>query len=157
MLDFGKQHDEFIAALPADRVRGAHAIHQPLGDGLKKLVADRMSQRIVDVLETVQIQKQHRDLFRMTLRQGDRLADSVVQEHPIGQPGQKIVLGRMRHLQRHRAGGAHIAKNDYRPSGLPFAIVNRGDGVFDRNFDPIPPDQNAVRRQLDDRIPGIGE
>ena len=68
LFHFGKQHDEFIAALPADRVRAAHAIHQAFGDGLKQFVADGMSQGIVDVFEAIQIQKQHRDFFRMTRR-----------------------------------------------------------------------------------------
>ena len=88
-----KQHDEFIAALPAHRVRGAHAIEQAFCDGLKELVASRVSEGIVDVFEAVQIQKEHGDLFAVTLRQGDRLTNAVVQEHSIGQSGQKVVLG----------------------------------------------------------------
>ena len=126
LFHFRKQHDEFIASLPAHRVRAAYAIHQALGDGLKKLVADRMSQGIVDVLEAVQIQKQHRDSFLVTRRQGDRLADPVVQQHAIGQTGQKVVLGRMGHLQRHRPGRAHVAENDDGSGRL--ALRGRGWG-----------------------------
>jgi len=40
-----------------------------------------------------------RQLFRVTRRQDNRLADPVVEEHSIGQTGQKVVLGRMSHLQ----------------------------------------------------------
>ena len=64
LLHFRKQHDEFIASLAADGVRGAHAIHQAFGNGLQKFVAGRMPQGIVDVFEAVQIQKQHRDFLR---------------------------------------------------------------------------------------------
>jgi alkyl hydroperoxide reductase subunit AhpC len=60
---------------------------------LKKLVASRVSERIVDVFEAVQIQKEHGDLFAVTRRQGDRLTNAVVQEHSIRQSGQKVVLG----------------------------------------------------------------
>ena len=148
LFHFGKQHDEFIASLPAYRVRAAHAIHQAFCDGLKKFVADRMSQGIVDVFEAIQIQKQHRDFFRVTRRQGDRLADPVVQEHSIGQAGQKVVLGRMGHLQRHRPGRAHVAENDDRSGSLPFTVVDGGDGVFDRNFKSVAPDEDTVRRQV---------
>ena len=93
VLHFRKQHDEFIASLPADRVRSARAIHQASCDGLEKSVADRMPQGIVDVLEAIQIQEHHRRLFRMTPGQDDRLRDPFVQEHSIGQPGQEIMLG----------------------------------------------------------------
>ena len=63
MFHFGKQHDEFITSLPAHRVRAAYAIHQAFCDGLKKLVAGRMSQGIVDVFEAIQIQEQDSRLF----------------------------------------------------------------------------------------------
>ena len=56
---------EFIAALPAHRVRAAYAIHQPFGDRLQKLVAGWMTQGIVDVFEAIQIQEQDRNFFRV--------------------------------------------------------------------------------------------
>jgi hypothetical protein len=71
---------------------------------LKELVADRVPEGIVDVLEAIQIKKQDRDLSRVAGSQGDRLADPVVQEHPIRQAGEKVVLGRMDHFERHGAG-----------------------------------------------------
>ena len=36
--------------------------------------------------------------------QDDRLIDPVAEQRPVGQTGQKIMLCRMRDLQRHRAG-----------------------------------------------------
>ena len=84
LLYFGQQHDKFIAALTADRIRATDAVHQAFSDRLKQLVADRMSQRIVDVFEAVQIQKQHRDRLLVTVRRGDRLANPVVQQQAIG-------------------------------------------------------------------------
>ena len=58
-----------------------------------------MSQGIVDVFEAIQIQEQHRNFSAVTLRQSDRLVDPVVQQHAIGQAGQKIMLGRIDHLR----------------------------------------------------------
>ena len=52
-----EQHNEFIPAQPAYRIRAAKALLQSPGDGLKKLVPNWMPQRIVHVLEPVQIQK----------------------------------------------------------------------------------------------------
>ena len=34
------------------------------------------------------------------------------------------------------------------PVALPFTVVDGGDGVFDRNFKSVAPDQDAVRRQV---------
>jgi hypothetical protein len=65
---FGKQHDEFIASLSAYRVRATNAIHEASCDGLKKFVADWMSQGVVYVFEAIQIQKKHRDFFQVTRR-----------------------------------------------------------------------------------------
>jgi len=73
--------------MAADGIRAAHDSRQTGRDGLQKLVADRMTERIVDVLESVQVQKQNRDLLRMTARRGDGLADPIVQQHPVGQTG----------------------------------------------------------------------
>ena len=107
-----------------------------------------MSQGIVDVLEAVQIQEQHCDLLLMALRSGNRLADPIVQEHPIGQTGQEIVLGRMGYLQRHGAGRAHVAENDDGSRDLPFAVMDGRDAVLDRHFMSVAADQDAVRRQV---------
>ena len=54
---FGKQHNEFIPAVPTYRVRTAYAVYQAFSHRFKKLVASGVPERIVDVLETVQIQE----------------------------------------------------------------------------------------------------
>src|SRR5882724_13561459 len=83
LFHFRKQHDEFVASLPAYRVRAAYAIHQTFCDGLKKFVANGMPQGIVDVFEAIQIQEQDRDFFVMSRRQDDRLVNAVVEQHAI--------------------------------------------------------------------------
>ena len=84
----------------------------------------------------------------MTLRQGDRLAYPVVQQHSIGQTGQEVVLGRVGHLERHRLGHTHIAENNYRSDNRSFPVVDRGDGVLDRNFNSVTLDQETVQWQM---------
>jgi hypothetical protein len=88
-----RQHDKFIATLAAYGIGAANATPQPLGDRLQKFVADGMSKRIIDMLESVQIQKEHTHFFVVTWRGGDGLFQAVIQEHAIGQAGQKVVLG----------------------------------------------------------------
>ena len=72
MADLRKQDHKFISALAADGVGTAHACQQSFGNGLKKLVAGSMPQRIVDVLETIQSRKiTARGLFWRRARQTD--------------------------------------------------------------------------------------
>src|SRR5438105_12987461 len=54
---FRKQNHEFIPTVSADGVRVAHASHQALRNRLQKLSADRMTQRVVEVLEVIHIQE----------------------------------------------------------------------------------------------------
>jgi hypothetical protein len=136
-LHFREQRDEFVAALPAHRVRTAYAIHQALGNRLQKLVADLMTQGVVDVLEAVQIEKQHRDFFVVPMRHGDRVADPLVQQHPIGQAGQKVVLGRMGDRQRRRASGCRVAEN---PADQMGGETDQQQGCTERH----PDDQRRV-------------
>ncbi len=69
MCEFGDQDNELVATLPADGVGTADAIDKPRGDGLQQLVADGMSERVVDVLEAVEIEKEHSHLVVVTLRE----------------------------------------------------------------------------------------
>ena len=76
VLDLRKQYHEFIPALTAHGVRAAHTGHQALCDRLQQLVANRMSQGVVDVLEAIQIQKQHSALLAVTTGQSNRVLRS---------------------------------------------------------------------------------
>jgi len=53
MGDFRQQDYKFISALAAYRVGIAHGANQSKGNGLQKLVSNKMSQRIVDVFESI--------------------------------------------------------------------------------------------------------
>ena len=57
------RHDdgEFVAAEAGDGVGLARAAAQAVGDQLEQFVADRMAERIVDALELIEIEAQHRE------------------------------------------------------------------------------------------------
>ena len=99
VFDFRKQDHEFIAALTADGVRTANAAISRLRHGLQQLVADRMPQRVVDVFEAIEIEEQHGQPVAVAPGQRDRLGEPVVQQHAVGQVGQKVVLSQMRQLE----------------------------------------------------------
>ena len=74
-----EHHDKFVASESAHRVRGAQAVHKPLCDGLQNLISEMVPPRVVDMLETVQIEKQDRSLALLPMSKSDRLA------HPVSQ------------------------------------------------------------------------
>jgi hypothetical protein len=57
------------------------------------------------------------------------------------------MLGGMGQLESHRADRAHIAEDDDCPGRVPITVMNRSDGVFDRDFKSATLDKNSVRQQ----------
>ena len=75
-----------VSFVAADAVsRSATAVQQQ--------VADRMAERVVDVLEAVEIEKQHGELAAPAVRPGDRLPDPIGEQRAVGQAGQRVVMG----------------------------------------------------------------
>ena len=110
MLEIGQQHDELVARQPADDVGGARQPPQPQRDLAQQRVADGMPQRVVDLLEAVQVQEQHRHALALGLGAGDGLLGLGQQQIAVGQPGQFVVEGQLADagarflaLQRQRA------------------------------------------------------
>jgi hypothetical protein len=52
-----------------------------------------MPQRIVDILEAIQIDELHCNFGIITRGCHNRVADSILQQHPVRQIGEDIVLG----------------------------------------------------------------
>ena len=91
-------HDgEFVAAHARDRVGLADASPQPRGDHLEELVAGGMAQRIVDVLEEIEVEQMHgHDVVAFDARQ--RQLQPLVEQHAVGQAGQRVVQRHVRDL-----------------------------------------------------------
>jgi predicted Rdx family selenoprotein len=92
MRCFAEHYDELVALLATYGVRAAYAIGQTFGDRLQKVVADRMSEGIVDVRKAIQIERKNEYSFTASRSPADRLTDTVPEERSIGQPRQEIVL-----------------------------------------------------------------
>jgi hypothetical protein len=91
-LDDGK----LIAAEARHGIGVANTVAQSIGDGPQQQVADRMPEGIVDTFEAVDIETQHRELLVAGLLQG--VIQAVVEQHPIGQIGQRVVACHVRNL-----------------------------------------------------------
>lgn len=87
------EEDEFVAGDPGQRVAGADHRGQPLRDGDQQLVADGMPVGVVDPLETVEVDEQHRRGAVGPLGPSSRMLQPLLEQQPIRKPGHRIVQG----------------------------------------------------------------
>ena len=84
---------ELVAAEPGKQIGFAQRGRERGGDPLQELVADAVSERVIDVLEPVQIDKKHPDALAGALGLGDRLGQAFLEQHTIRQPRQRVSGG----------------------------------------------------------------
>ena len=91
----GLQEDgELVATQARHQVDGPHTVVQALGDFVQQLVAGHMAQAVVDHLEAIQIQEQHRKpLLGIQSRALNRHFQAFMEAIPIRQVGQAVVVG----------------------------------------------------------------
>src|ERR1039457_2511098 len=97
-----------------------------------------MSERVVNVLEIIQIEEQDRHDASFAVCLSDCLVDPVVQQQSIRQICQGVVLGQMRNLLRKRPRNGHVAKYQNRSCCQPGTITDGSDGVLDKNLMAFP-------------------
>ena len=85
VLDTLQEHGELVTAEPRDRVDGAHAADQSSGDDLEQLVPLGVAEPVVDALEAVQVEEQHRQRGAAAPGAVHGLLDPVEEEGPVGQ------------------------------------------------------------------------
>ena len=79
------QHGELVAAQARGGVRPAQALVEARGGQAQQLVADLVAERVVDGLEVVEVDEQHRDALAAAARVGQRVADAVLEERAVRQ------------------------------------------------------------------------
>ncbi len=92
--DAFQQHREFVAAQARDDVARLQAGADAAADLEQQVVADQVTDRIVDHLEAVQVDEQHGELFaRVRDVALHRLLQPLQQQGAVGQAGQRVVQG----------------------------------------------------------------
>ena len=86
------RHDdgELVAAHACDHVELARAAAQTLADKLEQLVADMVSERVIDALEVVEVEAKHRQALA-ALDALDLVVELLEQQRPVREVGQRIV------------------------------------------------------------------
>ena len=89
----GQDHDELVAAEPDAKVRGAAGIAHALGGHDEHVVAGGMAERVVDLLEAVEVELQHGQPFAAPVRALDQRIEMVGEEGAVVQAGQPVMDG----------------------------------------------------------------
>jgi hypothetical protein len=79
----------------ADR---AEALDETLRHGAQQPVSFRVTERVVDELELVQVDQEHAHQATLPPRLLDRGLEQVVEEVPVAEPGERVVVGQVAHL-----------------------------------------------------------
>jgi hypothetical protein len=84
--------DELVAAETGNGVLVAHGTPESLGDLNQQGVADPVTQRIVDILEAVQVEEHQRQRFTAAMRTRKVVPDPLLEQAAVGQTGQRIEM-----------------------------------------------------------------
>ena len=85
------EHDELVAAEAGDRVGFSQGRREPRRDRLQQPVAGFVAERVVDLLETVEIDEQRGALGARPAGPSEHLLDPVEDERAVGQSGERVV------------------------------------------------------------------
>ena len=128
LAEAGKGDGELVAAQARHRVGFAHALGDALGGLDQQLIALVVSERVVDFLEAIEVDKEHGQVRLVATRAFDFLVQAVDEQPSIGQVGQHVVVGL---VPDHRLGtllfGDVVEQGD-KPVRLAVIIEHRVHG-----------------------------
>ena len=88
-----QQAGELVAAEPGDRVAAAQAPGERARDGADQLVAGLVAERVVDVLEAVDVEHEHGAGAHPAARGGDLELELLDEAAAVEQVGERVVVG----------------------------------------------------------------
>ena len=76
----------------------------------QQLVAGRVAERVVDLLEVVEVDEQHREPLVLRVARVQRVLEPVDEQRAVRQPGQRVVERAVRQLLLERDAVGHVAR-----------------------------------------------
>ena len=100
LVHFRQHDDELVAAVAACGVGVTRGGEEPGRHQAQHAVADVVAEAVVDALEIVEVEQDQR--YRAVVARGlrQRLAETILQQAAIGQPGELVVAGQAARLRR---------------------------------------------------------
>ena len=94
----GPKDGELVAAQPCQGVGAPDAALEALRHPTEQKIAGGMAQRVVDVLEAVEVEAQDRRWPVASPPAGEHALEPVLEQHTVGQSGQRVVAREERHV-----------------------------------------------------------
>ena len=92
------QDRELVCAEARNHIALAQAVAQPIADGLEHVISQRMPERVVDLLEAVEVQTQHGHVLALPRRRSC-FVQAFAQMKAVGQIGQHVVPCQVGHAR----------------------------------------------------------
>ncbi len=83
---------------------------ESLGGGLQQAVTGVVAERVVDVLEVVEVEEQDCDTLARALRERQCVLDAVAEQAAVGEQGERVVEGELAQLLLERLALADVAE-----------------------------------------------
>jgi len=94
----GQQHNELVAAEPADDVAFAQPLAEALADRPQDQVPAGMTEGVVDLLEAVEIDQKQGQTPAAASASAETLPQAFLEQQPVGQIGHPVVVGQVQHV-----------------------------------------------------------
>ena len=151
-LETGEQNHELVAALAGNGVDAPQTGLETTGHGLQKAVAGGMAEGIVDLLEAIKIEKQHRHPLAGLAGLGQHLPQAQLEGGPIGQAGEVIGVGHQPDLFFRFPPLGQIPPDMHHPEGAAVAIEQGGGGLLEHHVEgrdqPLPGQIDPLEQRL---------
>ena len=118
-----EQDGELVAAEPRGGVLGAQAARQSLRGRAQQLVADRVAEAVVDRLEVVEIDEDHRELAVVAPAARERQRQAILEQRPVGEAGEVVVERLVAELLLERDAIGDVAEVEQDPVDQRIADV----------------------------------
>src|SRR6185437_4856405 len=112
VLGGGLQHDEFVATETGDHVGWADDGSKPARDVFEQLIADRMTKRIIDRFETIEVDQVNGQVPVALAYSCEHQIDSLAELRTVGQPREFVIFGEVRDALLRALALGYVFKDD---------------------------------------------
>ena len=108
----GHQDGELVAAEPRHHLGVVELGRDDAGDGLQHRVSGGVAEQVVDLLEAVEVEAEHRELAVARVSRPDLKVEPLAEANPVGESREGVMVGQEMDLALGLAAGSQVAHGD---------------------------------------------